>query len=265
MDAQHEDIIIAYVLDVLEPAEREAVEIQIARNPALRDVVQATANDIHMLALTAPTITPPPAIKQQLMARIARDQQRTATARPRPAASRWTSLAWVAMLLLVVGLGGWNIGLRNEVTSLHETNIQLTQDLSIERDTRVRTTEQLEARDQAVQVLLAQDLTSRQLLATAESPSASGTMYMQPGNPTAVLVVDGLQPLPGDRTYQFWLARDGKPVPSSTFVVDASGHTQIVVRAKDEVNAYQQVMITIEPVGGSQVPSDGATVLEGNL
>ena len=89
---------------------------------------------------------------------------------------------------------------------------------------------------------------------------------MEPGNPTAVLVVSGLQPLPADRTYQFWLARDGQePIPSDTFAVSADGSARIVITAEAQVNDFKQVMVTIEPAAGSSHPSDGAVVLAGNL
>jgi hypothetical protein len=46
--------------------------------------------------------------------------------------------------------------------------------------------------------------------------------------------------------------------------VDESGLERLIVNAPREVNAFTQVMLTIEPAGGSDAPSN-EVVLEGSL
>jgi anti-sigma-K factor RskA len=80
-------------------------------------------------------------------------------------------------------------------------------------------------------------------------------MYMQPGLNRAVLVAQGLpQPQPGT-TYQFWFATPSQQVPLQTFGVDASGDAKIVLDAPAPVDTYTEVMVTVEPSGGSITPS----------
>ena len=177
--------------------------------------------------------------------------------------TRRASLAWAAALTLVIALGGWNITLRNENAALQDTNATLALNLNAER---ARLTERIARTDEAVRFLVSGTATARTLSPTEAAPKAVGTMYMQPGSPTAVLVVNGLQPLPADRTYQFWLAREGEPpVPSDIFRVGADGSARIVIAADAQINDFKQVMVTIEPAAGSSAPSDGAVVLAGNL
>lgn len=264
MDTQTEEILVSYALDILDEDERQAFEIQISRDPALRASVAAWRQRVHQLALSAPVLAPSPQVKQQLMARVRATKQPAVAASAQP--SRWRSLAWGLTLALVMGLGGWNISLRNQNAALQAENASLTNNIATERIARVRMTDQLVQADQAMDFLAAKTTTARVLSGTASAPSAAGTMYMQPGNRSAVLIIDGLEPLPAGRTYQFWLARaDGKPIPSDTFAVDANGHASLMIEANDAVNAFQQVMVTIEPAAGSSQPSDGAVVLSGNL
>jgi hypothetical protein len=53
-------------------------------------------------------------------------------------------------------------------------------------------------------------------------------------------------------------------VAGGTFAVDTTGIATLVVQAPREVNAFQQVMLTIEPTGGSAHPSQ-QVVLQGSL
>ncbi len=263
MDSQIEESLIGYVLGLLDPDEQQAVELQIAKNPAVRDQIQALQQHVHRLAFVAPVIKPAPATRQALMARVGATKRKAA---PAVRVQQRSSLAWAVALMLLVALGGWNIGLRNENAQLKINNSALSRNLDDERLIRTRMAERVANADIAVEFLVSSSTTSRSLTPTTSAPSAKGTMYMQPGKNTAVLVVDGLEPLPEDRTYQFWLARDnGVPIPSDTFTVDAAGHAQLVITADAQVNDFKQVMITIEPAAGSTLPSDGATVLEGNL
>ncbi len=263
MDSQIEDSLIGYVLGVLEPAEQQAVEIQMSKNPAVRDQIQALQQHVHRLALVAPMIKPAPETRQALMARVGATKRKAV---PAARVQQRNALAWAMALLVLVALGGWNIGLRNENGQLKANNSALLRNLDDERLIRTRMAERVANADVAVEFLVSSNTTSRSLTPTTTAPGAKGTMYMQPGKNTAVLVVDGLEPLPEDRTYQFWLARDnGVPIPSDTFTVDATGHAQMVIKASAQVNDFKQVMITIEPAAGSTLPSEGATVLEGNL
>lgn len=264
MDTQHEEDLIAYALGILDGEEERELSRTIAANPALGDQVRAFQRDAHALAMLAPPVAPPPALKQQVMARIAA----SAPGRPpRPSAERRGLASWGLGLALAaaIGLGGWNVKLRSDVAALRSENSTLAKTLESERTTRSVLSEQLEAQNKAVRFLAGATTTERVLSATPDAPNAKGTMYMQPGQVTAVLIIDGLPPLTPDRTYQFWLARDGAPVPNATFSVDANGHAQIVVTATSQVNDFQEVMVTIEPAAGSQQPSDGAVVLSGKL
>jgi hypothetical protein len=89
-------------------------------------------------------------------------------------------------------------------------------------------------------------------------------MYMQPGNPQAVLVIAGMPRAAPGKIYQFWLAKPGIQIPSQIFDVTDDKPTVLQINAPAPVNQFDQVMVTIEEAGGATFPSD-SIVLSGAL
>jgi hypothetical protein len=98
----------------------------------------------------------------------------------------------------------------------------------------------------------------------AAQAGAGGKMFMRPGSTHAVLFVSGLKPPADGKVYQFWFATADKQVPSDTFTVGPDGAATVPIEAPAAVDGYAQVMVTIEPAPGSQLPSD-EVVLEASL
>jgi anti-sigma-K factor RskA len=118
--------------------------------------------------------------------------------------------------------------------------------------------------DYVISFVSAPGVATRQLAPAEATTSARGEMYMYPGNSSAVVLFSGLPPLAPGQVYQFWLADGSTQVAGATFVADSSGIGHIVVQAPREVNAFRQVMVTVEPEGGSSSPSENV-VLAGSL
>lgn len=228
----------------------------------------------------------------------ARPQAQSApTARPR---SPWLMPAIAAVLAaMVLGLAGLTFSLSGQVARLDQTNRDLVgvlgglqttlaetqarqEALATRLDEGRRELEQVSAdlaaseqRIAELNVARAQDeyvisfvsapgVATRELTAADAGLGAQGEMYMYPGNSSAVVLFSGLAPLEPGQVYQFWLADGSTQVAGGTFAVDAGGIGHIVVQAPREVNAFREVMVTVEPEGGSDTPSQ-TVVLEGNL
>ena len=67
------------------------------------------------------------------------------------------------------------------------------------------------------------------------------------------LHVEELPGLPMNRVYQAWIQRDGVMEPSTTFVVDRNGSTEVAVEGG--LDGASGVYITREPEGGSEEPT----------
>jgi hypothetical protein len=115
-----------------------------------------------------------------------------------------------------------------------------------------------------VSFVSAPGVATRSLSAESDGLPARGEMYMYPGESSAVVIFSGLPALEPGKVYQFWLADARSQVAGGTFAVDETGIASLVVQAPREVNAFQQVMLTVEPAGGSASPSQ-QVVLQGAL
>ncbi len=218
---------------------------------------------------------------------------------PRPA-SRWLVPGLMAaMAALVLALGGLTLNLSGNVARLEQTNSELVtvmagiqQSLEATQARQEALATQLTdsqrqlgevgaqlaasegqlaqmsarlARDEyVISFVSAPGVATRELAPADAAAAARGEMYMYPGETSAVVIFSGLPPLGPGQVYQFWLADGATQVAGSTFEVDATGLARIVVEAPREVNAFSEVMVTVEPSGGSPAPSQ-EVVLAGSL
>ncbi len=214
----------------------------------------------------------------------------------------WAPLAAIVAVLLLalsLGLGGMVFSLQNTVGDLQQANAALQSDLAdmraevetlagVQRDAEdqlaasreqvAQLSSELAANQRAIEMLNAQFMTdqrlatfiaapgvaTRQLVAVDDGSQASGEMYMYPGNREAVVLFRDLPALEPGRVYQFWLANENGQIAAGTLQAGEDGLARLHVTAPREVNAFNQVMLTVEPAGGSTAPSDDV-VLEGIL
>jgi anti-sigma-K factor RskA len=289
-------LLAAYALGTLDADEVMQVEANLANNPEARAELKALSEIVAMLPYAAQPIEPPATVKQQLFARIAADQAQDPPAQvsttPLPVTVKpqrgWrvASAAVIAMLLLlIVGLGTFTFSLQSSVAELQRTNqaletrlADLQQTLADTQTSQQQMAAQFEAsqnniatlmtrlnqEEQVLTFISAPGVATRILQATNSQIPAAGEMYMYPGQTQAVVLFRGLSPLESGKVYQFWLANNEGQVAAGILHVDESGLERLIVNAPREVNAFTQVMLTIEPAGGSDAPSN-EVVLEGSL
>lgn len=92
------------------------------------------------------------------------------------------------------------------------------------------------------------------LEATETAPQAVGFVLFLPRQEMAMLAVRDMPSLPSGREYQLWLTRDSEKESGGTFTVDSEGRGYLVVAMEDFL-LYQGIGITMEPAGGSLVPT----------
>jgi len=99
------------------------------------------------------------------------------------------------------------------------------------------------------------------LEATDRMPQARGAVLIRTDGQQAILIVNGLEPLE-NLDYQLWLMRDDAPVSAGYFTVSDSGLLAIPLTMPDVVFSYLDMKVTIEPAGGSRLPT-GTPVMRG--
>lgn len=291
-----QDSIPAFVLGTLDIDEALLVSAHVTACPGCRAEAEAFQAVLSALPYTAAPCQPPAHVKHQLLARIAAaapaDRVLTpnrAPARPTP---RWMQAATGGALALSLAFGMMFYNTNSRVAlidgelaqskqSIMAMNQQLTQgqqtlaqlnqqhthdqtaiaqinDRHAQDAQAIKRMQAQIARDQQVTMFISAPQTLTCVLEGADQ-HAHATMYMQPNNTQAVLVVAGMPRAAAGMTYQFWLAKPGIQIPSATFDVSDGGLAIVQINAPAPISQFDQVMVTLEQAGGATQPS--ATIM----
>jgi len=96
--------------------------------------------------------------------------------------------------------------------------------------------------------------TPSQTIACATAPGGA-TCQMRVAGDSAKLVVAGLQSPPEGRIYQVWLDRDNGTAPEPTEALFSVRKGRASVDVPGDLAGVKQVLVTDEPLGGSEVPT----------
>ena len=220
----------AYVLEAMPDGEREAFERHLEACAICREEVEELLPAAHALPMASPQMTPPPELKSRIMAEVEREAALLAQAgegadRPAPGRRRerggWLSgwrLAPVAAALLVAGvLAG---------TAL---------------DREPADSGAGEARTVAVTV------------DPKRAPDGTAELRVHDGD--AMLVGHGMPAPPEGRVYQVWVMPEGSNTPEPTDVLFTPRSDGSVMAAIPDVSKAKMVLVTDEPLGGSDEPT----------
>lgn len=248
----------AAALGALDPDEAAFVRAHLAacrhRHPELRDTVALAA---AIGAAWPDEDAPSPQLRARLLA-AARSEgsvpqaahRGPATRRSwwRPVAAGATALAFAASLALAVQVGE-NGALRDQLT-VARTQITI---LSTELDTA----------EAWIERAVATGADAFFMSGEGQAAEASFMLVVEADAAGALLLMSGLPELEAGRTYELWVERDGAIVGVGTFQPDERGLAAITIDAS--LDGIRQAMITIEPEGGSDAPSDGDVIMQGEL
>ena len=91
---------------------------------------------------------------------------------------------------------------------------------------------------------------------------AYGTVVLDRQDNGGVLAVRGLRRLDPSQTYQLWLYKESEQRSGGTFAVSTDGYGNLLLEVPKDFEGFTSVGITIEPAGGSLMPS-GMLVAKG--
>jgi hypothetical protein len=272
-NTEHEQsLLAAAALGSLDPTDLAALEQVLTRSSTARSELDQLREVVALLPYAAPPVTPPAHVRASLMERIAADQaaRQPLQSAPLPRRASRSMSVWLLSLTVIIVLLGWfTFTLQQQVIATNETNrrllvaieqlqasvtaseerqAQLTTQLASYEQQLARLNEQVAQERLLVSFVSAPGVATRELRPTRSDLAARGEMYMYPGETQAVVIFSGLPALEPDRVYRFWLSDGVQRIAAGSFQVDATGLATLVITAPREVNAFTEVMVTVEPV-----------------
>ena len=222
----YRDEIGAYLLGALTDLERQAFEHHMETCALCRDEVEQLRPAAESLPRSVEQVEPPRSLRTSLMDVVAKE------ARERPGAPA-PRRSWRERLLPSGGLfRPALVGAALAIGLL--AGIGVSQ-LGGGADEQVRT--------------LAATVDDQRL------PTASGNVKLEgDGENGAILRLQGMPSLGGERVYQAWVQRDGTFVPQPTFEVGSDGGGAVAL--PDDLSGAEAVLVTREPRGGSRAPTE---------
>lgn len=244
----------AYVLHALDENEAKAFEAHIAESEETRNEATELADTAVFLGLAVDPETPPASLKASIMAQIAtapqleREPAASVLASPDArlsgraesrAQARWFQrpinavFGVAAAVALIIGGG----------VAVNAISAGVTQQA---------------AANQLAAIQSADDSTS---LKGTVAGGGSATLVYSVSLKTSALIVEGMNTLPSDKVYELWYINDKGARPAGTFTVKPDGTTWQVLEGT--MMPGDTVGVTVEPHGGSQIPTtDPVLVIE---
>ena len=295
-----EELFESYILGALDSTETHEMESHLETCDSCSARLRSDGETVAALALAAPQLAVPDAVKQRLFMQVDADLARQHSPvgwYPRLRAAfggrirsfpsfgvpyGGTALA-SALVLSVIFTGVWFNGRLTDISRDTEDLSQRVEaadarDVEMLQEFR-QGVEAADARDEemlrefrsqryalyeALRMSTSPGSTVNLLSGTDRSSKAHGMMMVSSTGAEGFLLVVNLPPLPRDRVYQVWLVSKGHKYSSETFTVDSSGWGYAIVVPVIPFALVDAVEITVEPSGNSIAPT-GSGVLKGDL
>ncbi len=229
------ELLPAHALECLDLDEERLVVEHLATCAICRAEFESLQFVTDQLALAAPNVAPPAALKKRLMER----------ARPKPSLTIPESRpSWAERLAVFWRRAAPVWGAVSLVLAL----AWLVNNLILQQRAATPT------KSMRTVVLTGADA----------APDATGTIVISLDGEHGTLVVDGLPPLDEAQQYQLWLIKNGERTSGGVFSVSSEGYGALWVSAPLPLSTYSSFGVTIEPAGGSPGPT-GDKVLGDSL
>ncbi len=245
-------ILESYVLGELTSAEEQAVEDMARQYPEIREELQKIEETLELAAFRT-SVKAPAGAREQLMASLETSPAKKEKVIPidrkrnEPVFYRYVAAASVVIALFSSFLAynywsNWKQA-EEELTTLIAQNQQIAEDYN-------QVNQELDVLAREVAILNDSSFVRIPLSGTENSPESYATVYWNGKSEQVYLNIQSLAKLSRDQQYQLWAIIDGKPVDAGVFDVKEG-----LFRLKDVGGTATAFAVTLEPAGGSQVPT----------
>ena len=257
--SDYRDLLAPYALDVIDPADRQALDEHLATCAECRDELSTLRESSSLLAHAATQREPGDHVRAQLLAKVraeSRPQKSAQVVQMPPRQKIWPNVfrlaAAIAFVALLVGI----VVLWRRDARLQAEAARLTAQLKAQQKERDRERDLIAHQREALALLNSSAATKIQLKGMPASPNARATFVFDKQSGHAVLMTEGLPTTSADKAYEVWFIPKGhSPMPGKVFTVDSSGHAMVMDQMPAEAMANAVIAITVEPKKGSTAPT----------
>jgi len=246
-----QELCALYVLGVLEPQAAADLEARLrAGDPDVVRAVGVFREVVELLPYALTPLSPNPAVRAQLMARIhttlpeETQVPRTATASQGLLARFRTPLLWLptAAAALLALMLGWSVyGLRRQVAGL-EANLQQLRSVAGDHE-------------RLLALLTSPTVQIVTLTGTEHAPDAGARLLWDTQRGEWTVIAHNLPTLPSGKAYQLWLLTAGAPIPAGTFHLDPHRRGIIQTKLPPSRENIAGAAVSLEPEGGVPLPT----------
>ena len=274
-----------YALGVLDEPERRAFEQHLATCASCAAEIRDFTAVAAALALDVPQVEPPPSLRERVLraatqpgpqpaviepiaehrplpgepaGRAARQQQR------RPGRESLLALLSAAAVVIAVALGAYAISLQRRIAALEEQVRTAADRAAQSQQQLVQLRAAADRSTQVRRILAADDLRRLDLAGTKAAPAASGRAFWSQREGLVVAFAN-LPATDAGRVYQLWvIPPGGTPIDAGLLELQPDGRALTLARAGTS-QRVGTVAITLEPAGGSPVPTLSNMIAAGSL
>jgi anti-sigma-K factor RskA len=259
---QLRDLLPALSLGALDADERREAAAHVSTCAECAAELAALERTVQGIALEAPPVTPPAALKGKVLARIEDERagrvalsRMPVPARPQPPRPWWAhGLALAASLALAIGASLYAWALRSEISILREDVAATSSEASKLRGELATLRRNWVEVTKAMDVLRAPDMLKVDLKGQATLPSGTGRAFWS-RSAGLMFTAEGLPALPQGKVYQLWTIKGTVATGAGTFVPDAGGAASVTALVAATAEVPDAFGVTIEPAGGSATPT----------
>ena len=280
-----EELLPAYVLNALEPEDREVVERALAGSSRYHEALAQYQHAASTLWEGHPPRMPSDELRRRVLTAVrdAPEPARDELTQRRQGPGKVSVGIWTAAASLLLLLGALTAFMAYQQRQMNRLEAQM-----------VATAEQLQQTDAQADADVGQgeleslaaeiDLTRRQLVQQqvamywAAWPGVStvtmeprgdlepqAMFMMSPDQTNGLLIVLGLRAPIGDAIYHLWLWDETRtPTSAASFAPDETGYVQVWLHLEEGMAGYRSVSITMEPSEDREQPV-GDPMLRGSL
>jgi anti-sigma-K factor RskA len=264
-----------YALGILDEPERRAFEAHVSTCASCAAEIRDFTAVASALALDVPQVDPPASLRDRVLRAATSPapqgavvesiaERRAASEQRRPGRERLFALLSAAAAVIAVALGGYAVSLQRRIAVL-EDQVRVASDRAAQSQQQlVQLRAATDQSTQVRQILAAGDLRRIDLAGTKVAPGATGRAFWSQREGLVVAFAN----LPATQTgqvYQLWvIPPGGTPIDAGLLALQSDGRALALARSGTS-ERVGTVAITLEPAGGSPVPTLSNMIAAGTL